>query len=820
MNSSSCSSNSKERLASTQILLSKDEYAPLKTCLIPTKELEVLCESAVDINNLKANGFQCDARILEQGWSKYLDRLVGPIYPELVKDLWVHATVTPTAIISFMLGHEVVITEKLIRKLYNLDDEEGWSGLQPNTVDWTPVEKQISTVFGIDSHNTGTLRPFYKAWAEIILGSLHHRKRMLSSSYISPTHKYTLFCIGKKIEINISHILFDNLKTSIFESREDERAKYPHIPRTTIPFGRMISEILIESKVVDSIKHLNASHYSHVTRGPIFNGVDLFGLELIKNVPVVCTSFPDILSRRIAVEGFISLFHKELDQVVKLYLEDCVRKQSDVDPAWIRGRVLPSKVDILKKDKNERQARLKRKAQEDEAERAKNLRVTYDPDKVGSSERRNKRIRDSLHKTRSSHACPEHSSRQVFTPPPSVPKPSPKSPPSKPKVNFTLPNPSPSSFSSPILNPTPLSILPPTPSDKSFSPTPFTNTPPSPQSIPSDTPPSSIILSDIPSSSSTAPPPSISHPLPTRKSQPYCLLYPDYKFTFNPPEPEPSTYLELFRYEVINGLDLLKEAFLNGLNNVSTRNIWKRFRKVFQEEAAGVQKRLVAAAPRPRGILRNYEDFWFASLKGRHLLEEKPFLDEMEQLRLAAEMEANPCRDIVIFIPDYPVLLGDFKTLFNYLRENPSEKDPSLVIPEVVDPPEVEGPSAPRNLAAILQALENGDYEIPATEYGDVSMQEADAEDHVAVSDPAEDIPANDTSMEAADHVVMPVDQSCEASSDEPSRLARTLEEIQRRQDEQSLLNDKYDAFMEKQEGHNNEVKEMLAKIWSRLGPS
>src|SRR4051812_11393584 len=646
---------------------------------------------------------------------------------------------------------------------------------------------------------------------------------MLSSSYISPTHKYTLFCIGKKIEINISHILFENLKTSIFESREDERAKYPHIPRTTIPFGRMISDILIESKVVDfirNLRNLNASHFLEVTQGPIFNGVDLFGLEIIKNVPFVCTSFPDILSRRIAVEGFISQFHKELDQVVKLYLEDCVRKQSEVDPAWIRGRVLPSKDDILKKDKKERQARLKRKAQEDEAERAKKLRVTYDPDKVGSSERRNKRIRDSFHKTRSSHASSEHSSRQVFTPPPSVPKPSLQSPSSEPKVNFTLPNPSPSSFSSPILNPTPLNILPQTPSDKSFSPIPFTNTPSSSQSIPSDIPPSSIILSDIPSSSSTAPPPSISHPLPTRKSQPYRLLYPDYKFTLNPPEPEPSTYLELFRYEVINGLDLLKEAFLNGLNDVSTRNIWKRFRKVFQEEAVGVQKRLVAAAPRPRGILRNYEDFWSASLRGRHLLEEKPFLDEMEQLRLAAAMEANPCRDMVIWIPDYPVLLGDFKTLFDFLRENPSEKDPSLVIPEVVDPPEVEGPSAPRNLVAILQALENGDSEIPAAEYGDASMPEAGAEDHVFETIPVEEHPVNDLTMEVADHNAILVDRSCEASSDEPSRLARTLEVIQKNQDEQRSINAEFRAFMERQNESNSGIHDMLAKIMSKSGSS
>src|SRR3954462_14968031 len=158
MNSSSCSSNSKERLTSTQISSRKYEHAPLKTCLIPTKELEVLCESAVDINNLKANGFQCDARIFEQGWSKYLDRLVGPIYHELVKDFWVHATVTPTAIISFVLGHEVVITEKLIRKMYNLNDEEGWSGLQPGTVSWYQVENQISVAFGADSHKMGNLR--------------------------------------------------------------------------------------------------------------------------------------------------------------------------------------------------------------------------------------------------------------------------------------------------------------------------------------------------------------------------------------------------------------------------------------------------------------------------------------------------------------------------------------------------------------------------------------------------------------------------------------------------------------------------------------
>src|SRR3954465_7603110 len=293
MNSSSCSSNSKERLTSTQILLNKYKYSPLKTCLIPTKELEVLCESAVDINNLKANGFQCDARILEQGWSKYLDRLVGPIYPALVKDFWVHATVTPTAIISFALGHEVVITEKLIRKLYTLDDEEGCTGPLPGRVSWLLVEKQISFSTGIESHKTGTLRAFYQVWAEIILGFLHHRRKSFSSSYISPDHKYTLFCIGRRIELNISNILFQNLKMSIVESRDEERAKCPHLPRDTIPFARMISDILIESELMDSLRTTGTSQFFRVIHGPVINGVDLLRLDLIREVTSDPASFLD-----------------------------------------------------------------------------------------------------------------------------------------------------------------------------------------------------------------------------------------------------------------------------------------------------------------------------------------------------------------------------------------------------------------------------------------------------------------------------------------------------------------------------------------------
>ncbi|XP_058756488.1 uncharacterized protein LOC131629725 [Vicia villosa] len=190
-------------------------YVPLKTCSLLSIELEVLYESSVDFENLRIHGFNTNAETMAQGLLNYLERLVGPIYLDLVKDLWVNATVTPTAIISFVLGHEIVVTEQLIRKLYNLDDEEGSTGALPGIFDWTAVEKEISTVVGVVSHQTGSLKPFYKVWAEIILGSLYHRKRSFTSTYIDPNQEYVLFCISKGIEVNISNILFQHLKTNI-----------------------------------------------------------------------------------------------------------------------------------------------------------------------------------------------------------------------------------------------------------------------------------------------------------------------------------------------------------------------------------------------------------------------------------------------------------------------------------------------------------------------------------------------------------------------------------------------------------------------------
>src|SRR4051812_13573575 len=104
-------------------------------------------------------------------------------------------------------------------------------------------------------------------------------------------------------------------------------------------------------------------------------------------------------------------------------------------------------------------------------------------------------------------------------------------------------------------------------------------------------------------------------------------------------------------------------------------------------------------------------------------------------------------------------------------------------------------------------------------------MEETDAEDHPDETIPVEENQVDDLTMEAAVVNDVPLDRSCEASSGEPSLLAKTLEVIQKNQaemasrmDTQDNINAKFRSFMERQTESNAGIHDMLAKIMSKLG--
>ncbi|XP_058766376.1 uncharacterized protein LOC131639974 [Vicia villosa] len=212
-------SSVQQSASSSQQQQQQTVYSPLKTCLIPMAELEVLGELMVDFDNLQEHGFNLKNNMLVQGWANYFYRLIGPVYPYLVKEFWIHATLTPKAIISFVLGQDISITENLIRKLLNLQGLGGVTGAIPGRTDWETIYLEFFTS-GKGSPNTKDMKPSYRVWEKIIRGTINHRKSTISTTNINQDQQFLLYCIGKSMRVDLPHILFHHLRTHMKESRE------------------------------------------------------------------------------------------------------------------------------------------------------------------------------------------------------------------------------------------------------------------------------------------------------------------------------------------------------------------------------------------------------------------------------------------------------------------------------------------------------------------------------------------------------------------------------------------------------------------------
>ncbi|XP_058741277.1 uncharacterized protein LOC131613644 [Vicia villosa] len=120
----------------------EQQLVPQITCSIPLDKLEVICELMVDFDNLEKHDVHLTENMVFQGWGPLFYDLCGPVYPDLVKEFWVHANVMPKAILSIVHGEFFSITEPLIRKLFGLMNVEGVTEATPRT-DWDVVYAEI-----------------------------------------------------------------------------------------------------------------------------------------------------------------------------------------------------------------------------------------------------------------------------------------------------------------------------------------------------------------------------------------------------------------------------------------------------------------------------------------------------------------------------------------------------------------------------------------------------------------------------------------------------------------------------------------------------
>lgn len=219
-----------------------------RTLFTPVDQLEVLCEIRVDFKSLAENGYDFFDVIKFQGWENYFGRLVGPVYPSLVKEFWIHATACPKFIISSVMGIKMMITEESIKRIIGYEHEN---------VPYVPAARRdmntiCSEIFihGLPSNKIKDLKPGYRIWAKIFLGSIFHRKSTNSPDYLNSEQMYLLYCLGKGILVDLPHFLFEHLHAHVKETRDSAKNQ----SRNWIAMGRLLSDFMTETGLVDSLK--------------------------------------------------------------------------------------------------------------------------------------------------------------------------------------------------------------------------------------------------------------------------------------------------------------------------------------------------------------------------------------------------------------------------------------------------------------------------------------------------------------------------------------------------------------------------------------
>src|ERR1044072_4946405 len=236
--------------------------APHIHCGFKADTLQVLKEYRVDFDNIAKKSSDLDLReeMISQGWENYFARLHGPVYELLIKEFWRHAECDNHYVVSHVLGRKIVISEKSITKLLGLPHLQGLrvhgreSDLPARAVNF--VHNEIYGDYAPEkpkkAYKVKTLQPKSRAWHKIFLGCLNPRPHSSSADFININQKYYLYCLKKGKNLSLPFIIFHYLKKSITATRTTASGEDAKKPRY-VPFGRLLSDILIESGLVQLV---------------------------------------------------------------------------------------------------------------------------------------------------------------------------------------------------------------------------------------------------------------------------------------------------------------------------------------------------------------------------------------------------------------------------------------------------------------------------------------------------------------------------------------------------------------------------------------
>ncbi|KAI5444451.1 hypothetical protein KIW84_012905 [Lathyrus oleraceus] len=116
---------------------------------------------------------------------------------------------------------------------------------------------------------------------------VHHKKPTNSAYYINGDHKYVLYYIITEKKVNLPALIFQYLRNMVKETKDGSKEK-----RYWIPISRLISDIQMESKMIDSLSEAQITKEMEPQVEGMLNSRSLKNMGLISELTSDPTKIP------------------------------------------------------------------------------------------------------------------------------------------------------------------------------------------------------------------------------------------------------------------------------------------------------------------------------------------------------------------------------------------------------------------------------------------------------------------------------------------------------------------------------------------------
>lgn len=159
------------------------------------------------------------------------------------------------------------------------------------------------------------------------MGTIHHRSTSNLSDYSNTDQKCILYYLYKGLKLNLPALLFKYLRDSLRDTRNHMK------PRNYIPLRRIISDVLIESGLVDHLISHNLMEDVTIDTDKPLNSRNLKSMGIIERVlvkPSLDTTWEALKDQRKIPNGLYLFSKIDPPEVIAHYLRDLANQGVDI----------------------------------------------------------------------------------------------------------------------------------------------------------------------------------------------------------------------------------------------------------------------------------------------------------------------------------------------------------------------------------------------------------------------------------------------------------------------------------------------------------